>query len=61
MSNDHYDALEARDPQAAKRRCWPRCRPSCALRSASASAWPQLLAGVDAGEHPTRTALARCR
>jgi len=56
---DHYDALEARDPELRERTQLAALPAQIAHAKARAPAYARLLAGVDSGEVFTRAALSR--
>ena len=59
MSNEHYDALETRDPQARERALLDRLRKQIAHAQKAAPAFARILADVDAAQVDTREALAQ--
>ncbi|MEJ7805629.1 MAG: phenylacetate--CoA ligase family protein, partial [Telluria sp.] len=58
MSDDTFDALERRDPEQRERDLMQRL-PALVARAQTTSGWAAILAGVDAQQVNSRTALAQ--
>ncbi len=59
MSNEHYDALETRDPQAREQALMQRLPKQIAHAQKAAPAFARILAEVDAAQVDSREALAQ--